>query len=69
MHIKIPDREEAIKMAMSIAREGDIILLAGKGHEKYQLINGKKVTFDEAKIVKYEARKLLEKTKQLVEMC
>lgn len=69
MHIKIPDREEAIKRAMSIAREGDIILLAGKGHEKYQLINGKKVTFDEAKIVKYEARKLLEKTKQLVEMC
>ena len=34
----IPDRAEAVAYAVSNARAGDVILLAGKGHEKYQLI-------------------------------
>lgn len=47
----IPDRKEAIEYAVSIAKSGDIILLAGKGHETYQLIDGKKVPFSEREIV------------------
>ena len=43
----IKNRKEAIKTAVSIANMNDIILLAGKGHEKYQEINGKKTPFDD----------------------
>ena len=43
----IPDRKQAIKTACSLAVSEDIILLAGKGHEKYQEIKGKKVPFDD----------------------
>ena len=50
-YISIPDRTEAIKYAYSIAKHGDIVLLAGKGHERYQLINGKKVYFCEREIL------------------
>lgn len=50
-YIAIPDRTDAIKYAFDIAREGDIILLAGKGHERYQLINGKKLYFCEREII------------------
>ena len=50
--IKIADREEAIKYAVRNAKEGDMIVFAGKGHEKYQLINGEKVPFDEISIAK-----------------
>ncbi len=46
-HIVIPDRKEAIEYAVSIAAEGDIVLFAGKGHENYQLIEGKKIPFSE----------------------
>ena len=63
--IKIPDREDAIREAINIAQEGDIIVLAGKGHENYQLIQGKKIPFNESEIAKDEARKVLEKRKQL----
>ncbi len=51
-YIGIPDRQEAIVYAAEIARPGDIVLLAGKGHENYQLINGKKVLFSEREILK-----------------
>lgn len=50
--MSITNRKEAIKVALSIARSGDIILLAGKGHEKYQVIKGKNLPFDEKEIVK-----------------
>jgi len=46
-YIKIVDRKEAIKAAISFAKAGDIILVAGKGHEKYQEINGIKSHFDD----------------------
>ncbi|MFO8067300.1 MAG: UDP-N-acetylmuramoyl-L-alanyl-D-glutamate--2,6-diaminopimelate ligase [Bacteroidales bacterium] len=49
--IIIPGRKEAIKTACSIAGENDIILVAGKGHEKYQEINGIKHHFDDVEIV------------------
>ncbi|MCU0402912.1 MAG: UDP-N-acetylmuramoyl-L-alanyl-D-glutamate--2,6-diaminopimelate ligase [Chitinophagaceae bacterium] len=43
----IRDRREAIKTAVMLARPGDIVLIAGKGHEKYQEINGVKHHFDD----------------------
>jgi UDP-N-acetylmuramoyl-L-alanyl-D-glutamate--2,6-diaminopimelate ligase len=46
-YIKIADRKEAIKAAISIANAGDIILVAGKGHEKYQEVKGVKTHFDD----------------------
>jgi UDP-N-acetylmuramoyl-L-alanyl-D-glutamate--2,6-diaminopimelate ligase len=48
----ILNREIAIKQAINIAQKGDIILIAGKGHEKYQIIEDKKLYFDDVKIVK-----------------
>jgi len=49
--ISITDRKEAIKTACHLAKPGDIILLAGKGHEKYQEINGVKYPFDDKEIL------------------
>lgn len=45
------NRENAVKMALSIAEEGDAVVLAGKGHEPYQEIKGIKYPFDEKEIV------------------
>ena len=50
-YIAIPDRKMAIEYAFKMAGAGDIILLAGKGHEKYQLIGNKKEYFCEREIV------------------
>jgi UDP-N-acetylmuramoyl-L-alanyl-D-glutamate--2,6-diaminopimelate ligase len=50
--ISIADRKEAIKTAVSLANEEDIILVAGKGHEKYQDINGVKYPFDDKEILR-----------------
>ncbi len=50
-YIAIVDRIEAIKYAINMANKKDIILLAGKGHEPYQEINGVKYPFDERVIV------------------
>jgi UDP-N-acetylmuramoyl-L-alanyl-D-glutamate--2,6-diaminopimelate ligase len=48
----IEDRREAIKTAVVFARQGDIILIAGKGHETYQEIKGVKYPFNDMEIVK-----------------
>ncbi len=45
-------REEAIKFGISLLEKNDILILAGKGHEKYAEENGKKIPFDEFEIVK-----------------
>ena len=50
--LAIPDRKEAIKTAVSIANAGDIILLAGKGHETYQEVKGVKHPFDDLEILR-----------------
>lgn len=47
----IEDRAEAIKYATSIAQKGDILVLAGKGHENYQIVKGGKVHFDEREVL------------------
>ena len=51
-YIIINDRKEAIKYAVSNSEDGDIVVFAGKGHEKYQLINGVKEPFDEEALIK-----------------
>ena len=50
-YISIVDRKEAIKAAISLAKQEDIILVAGKGHEKYQEIKGVKNHFDDKEVV------------------
>jgi UDP-N-acetylmuramoyl-L-alanyl-D-glutamate--2,6-diaminopimelate ligase len=51
-YVSIPDRKEAIKLAVSMAKPGDIILVAGKGHEKYQEIKGVKHPFDDKQVLR-----------------
>ena len=55
-YVEIPDRREAIRWCLENAQEGDIIVLAGKGHEDYQEIQGEKRPFDERVVI----RELLE---------
>lgn len=50
--LSIVDRAQAIKTAVSMAEKNDIILIAGKGHEKYQEIKGIKHDFDDMKMIK-----------------
>jgi UDP-N-acetylmuramoyl-L-alanyl-D-glutamate--2,6-diaminopimelate ligase len=50
-YISITNRKEAIKTAISLAKSDDIILIAGKGHEKYQEIKGVRHHFDDKEIV------------------
>lgn len=50
-YVAIADRKKAIEHALSISQHGDIILLAGKGHETYQLICGQRQDFSEAAII------------------
>ncbi len=59
-YISIADRREAIKTAVSLSNQEDIILIAGKGHEKYQEINGVRNDFDDKKVLQ-EMFELLEK--------
>lgn len=54
---EIADRREAIEKAISIAKRGDTILITGMGHEQYRIVNGKKLPWNDAKVV----RGLLEK--------
>jgi UDP-N-acetylmuramoyl-L-alanyl-D-glutamate--2,6-diaminopimelate ligase len=49
--LRITNREEAIRTACMLANSGDIILLAGKGHENYQVIGKKKLPFDDMMIL------------------
>ncbi len=50
--LSIVDRKEAIRTAVALARPGDIVLIAGKGHEKYQEILGVKHPFDDMEVLK-----------------
>lgn len=50
--LKISDRKEAIKTALKMAKKGDIILIAGKGHETYQEIHGVRHHFDDMEMTK-----------------
>ncbi|CEJ67780.1 UDP-N-acetylmuramoyl-L-alanyl-D-glutamate--L-lysine ligase [Chryseobacterium oranimense G311] len=59
-YTSIPDRKEAIKMAIRFAEPKDIVLVAGKGHENYQEINGVKHHFDDKETIN-ELWKLMSK--------
>jgi len=59
-YLSIVDRREAIRTAVMLAKAEDIILIAGKGHEKYQEINGNKFPFDDKQVLS-EIFKELEK--------
>ncbi len=48
----IPDRREAIAFALESAKKGDVILLAGKGHETYQILKNMTIHFDEREVIK-----------------
>ncbi len=56
--LTITDRKEAIKTATMLANKGDIILVAGKGHEKYQEIKGKRIDFDDKAILQESLKTL-----------
>ncbi|MCE5221445.1 MAG: UDP-N-acetylmuramoyl-L-alanyl-D-glutamate--2,6-diaminopimelate ligase [Clostridium sp.] len=51
-YIVIENRKEAIKKAINIANEGDVIVIAGKGHETYQILKNETIHFDEREVVK-----------------
>ena len=51
MNVVVEDRKEAIKAAIEMANKLDIVVIAGKGHEMYQEVKGKKNEFNEKKIV------------------
>jgi UDP-N-acetylmuramoyl-L-alanyl-D-glutamate--2,6-diaminopimelate ligase len=55
-YLKIPNRREAIRMAIRLAQPSDTVLIAGKGHEDYQIIGRQKFPFDD----RIEARRALE---------
>ena len=59
-YLTIPNRKDAIKAAVDFSTASDIVLIAGKGHEKYQEVNGVKSDFDDKKIL-MEMFELLEK--------
>ncbi len=50
-HVTIPDRTEAIRYALTHARAGDVIVLAGKGHETYQILKEGKIHYDEREVI------------------
>lgn len=58
-YIIIPDRKDAIRHAIEMAQKGDVIVLAGKGHEDYQEINGIKFPMDERVIVEDIFKKIM----------
>jgi UDP-N-acetylmuramoyl-L-alanyl-D-glutamate--2,6-diaminopimelate ligase len=54
----IPDRKEAISQALAMARKGDYVLVAGKGHEDYQIFKDRTIHFDDAEVVRSMLRTL-----------
>ena len=58
--LTIVDRHDAILHAISLAEKGDVVLVAGKGHEKYQEIAGRTMPFDDVAVARegLEARRV-----------
>ncbi len=60
----IPDRRQAIESAVSMARTGDVVMIAGKGHEDYQIIGNRILPFDDRKLAFELIQKRLESEKK-----
>jgi UDP-N-acetylmuramoyl-L-alanyl-D-glutamate--2,6-diaminopimelate ligase len=54
-----PDRRAAIRLALSVARAGDAVLIAGKGHEDYQILGTTKIHFDDREVAREEIASLV----------
>jgi UDP-N-acetylmuramoyl-L-alanyl-D-glutamate--2,6-diaminopimelate ligase len=57
-HVAEPDRAKAIRLAIQEARPGDVVLLAGKGHETYQVLRDKTIDFDDREVAREVLRTL-----------
>jgi UDP-N-acetylmuramoyl-L-alanyl-D-glutamate--2,6-diaminopimelate ligase len=53
----VPDRRKAIELAVATAGKGDIVVIAGKGHEDYQIIGGSRNPFDDRLVARDAIRK------------
>jgi UDP-N-acetylmuramoyl-L-alanyl-D-glutamate--2,6-diaminopimelate ligase len=51
-HISEPDRERAIRKAIELAEPGDVVILAGKGHETYQILKDGPIPFDDREVAR-----------------
>jgi UDP-N-acetylmuramoyl-L-alanyl-D-glutamate--2,6-diaminopimelate ligase len=58
-YVRLVDRREAIRYAVSRAKENDVILIAGKGHETYQIIKGQVLPFDDREVAREEILSVL----------
>jgi len=56
-----PDRRQAIEQAIALAREGDFVLIAGKGHETYQIFRDRTVRFDDREVAREILRRAMQK--------
>ena len=56
-----PDRAKAIELAINMAEPGDMVVLAGKGHEDYQILGDKKIHFDDREYARATIRRRLAK--------
>lgn len=59
-HLKLTDRREAIFRAIDEAREGDVVLIAGKGHETYQVLGEQRIHFDDHEVAREAMKKRLD---------
>jgi UDP-N-acetylmuramoyl-L-alanyl-D-glutamate--2,6-diaminopimelate ligase len=59
----LPDRREAIERAIAMAGPGDLVVVAGKGHEDYQIIGNERRHFDDREVCREMIRKRLVKTR------
>jgi UDP-N-acetylmuramoyl-L-alanyl-D-glutamate--2,6-diaminopimelate ligase len=57
-HCAEPDREKAIRIALEQAQRGDIVILAGKGHETYQVLKDKTIAFDDHEVARRVLREM-----------
>ena len=51
-YLVIPDRKEAISVALTLANRQDMVLIAGRGHEDFQILKDRKVPFNDKQVVK-----------------
>ena len=51
-HLAITDRALAVERAIALARPDDVVLIAGKGHEKYQVIGDREIPFDDVEVAR-----------------